>query len=251
MHVAGEIDPHRDMSIVETELLLADLNTVGRCRQRMEKREKTGDRSVRKELDFLARLEGLINDGQWLYGKEFSFEEQVLLQEYQLLSAKPVFLVANVSEGMGEDDPRVRSIIEAGETRGIRTVVLAGQMEAELGALSEQERQEFYQELGLQESGLQRIMAVAHEMLDLITFFTAGEEEARAWIIKRHTKAQDAAGKIHSDMKRGFIRAEVFAYDDLIASGNLAVVREKGLFRLEGREYIVQEGDIMYFRFNV
>jgi len=130
-------------------------------------------------------------------------------------------------------------------------MLLSGQIEAELATLSEQERAEFFQELGLQESGLQRLIAMAHESLGLITFFTAGEEESRAWTIKRDTMAQEAAGKIHSDMQRGFIRAEVFAYTDLIDCGSPAAVREKGLFRLEGREYIVQEGDIMYFRFNV
>lgn len=251
MHVAGEIDPHRDISIIESELILADLTTLERRRQRIEKRLKTGERSLQKEQELLTRVEALLNQGQWLYGQDFSPDEQLLLNEYQLLSAKPVFFVANVAEGMGADDPLVSPIFEAARQRKTKAIVLAGHIEAELAMLSDQERAEFFQELGLQESGLQRLLSAAHEMLGLITFFTAGEEEARAWTIKRHTVAQEAAGKIHSDMQRGFIRAEVFAYADLIDCGTPAAVREKGLFRLEGREYIVQEGDVMYFRFNV
>ena len=251
VHVGGDINPVRDISVIETELMLADLTTLERRHQRLEKRIKTGESSVKKELDFIVRLEELINDNRWLYQETFSVDEQTILKEYQLLSAKPVFLIANVSEEMGWEDPIVRSVIEAGEMRGARTIVLAGKIESELAALSEQERAEFYQELGLQESGLQRLLAAAHDMLGLITFFTAGEEESRAWTIKSHTMAQDAAGKIHSDMQRGFIRAEVFSYANLMECGGPVAVRERGFFRLEGREYVVQEGDIMYFRFNV
>ena len=251
MHVAGDIDPQRDISMIESELMLADLTTLERRRERIQKRVKTGERSLQKELDLLMKVEALLNEGQWLYGKAFSSEEQLFLNDFQLLSAKPVFFVANVAEGMGVDDPLVKPVIEAAQQRKTKAIILPGQMEAELATLSEQERAEFFQELGLQESGLQRLIANAHEILGLITFFTAGEEESRAWTIKKETKAQEAAGKIHSDMQRGFIRAEVFAYSDLIDCGSPAAVREKGLFRLEGRDYIVKEGDIMYFRFNV
>ena len=196
-------------------------------------------------------MEGLLNEGHWLYGQEFSSDELLLLKEFQLLSAKPVFFVANVAEEVGVDDPLVTPVIDAAKQRNTKAIVLSGQIESELAALSEQERAEFFQELGLQESGLQRLLVAAHEMLGLITFFTAGEEESRAWTIKEHTMAQEAAGKIHSDMQRGFIRAEVFAYTDLIDCGSPAALREKGLFRLEGREYLVKDGDVMYFRFNV
>lgn len=251
MHVAGEVDPLRDISIIESELLLADLTTLERRRQRMEKRLKTGDRSIRQEQELLNRVDALLNKGQWLYGQEFSSDEQFLLKEYQLLSVKPVFFVANVAEGVGAEDPLAASVIEAAKQRNTKAIVLAGKIESELATLSEQERAEFFRELGLKESGLQRLLGAAHEMLGLMTFFTAGEEESRAWTIKKHTVAQEAAGKIHSDMQRGFIRAEVFAYSDLIECGSPAALREKGLFRLEGREYEVQEGDVMYFRFNV
>ena len=251
MHVAGEIDPLRDISIIESELMLADLTTLERRRQRIEKRIKTGESSLQKERELVDRVESLLNKGQWLFGQEFSPDEQCLLTDYQLLSTKPVFFVANVSEGVGADDPLVAPVIEAATQRNTKAILLAGQIESELASISEEERAEFFQELGLKESGLQRLLLAAHEMLGLITFFTAGEEESRAWTIKEHTNAQEAAGKIHSDMQRGFIRAEVFAYTDLIDCGSPTALREKGLFRLEGREYVVKDGDIMYFRFNV
>ena len=231
--------------------MLADLTTLERRRQRIEKRIKTGESSLQKERELVDRVESLLNKGQWLYGQEFSPDEQSLLTDYQLLSTKPVFFVANVSEGVGADDPLVAPVIEAAKQRNTKAILLAGQIESELASISEEERAEFFQELGLKESGLQRLLLAAHEMLGLITFFTAGEEESRAWTIKEHTNAQEAAGKIHSDMQRGFIRAEVFAYTDLLDCGSPTALREKGLFRLEGREYVVKDGDIMYFRFNV
>jgi ribosome-binding ATPase YchF (GTP1/OBG family) len=149
------------------------------------------------------------------------------------------------------DEPLVTSIRERAEKRGAKVVVICGQLEAELSVLKEEERHEYLKELGLKESGLVRLTAAAYELLSLITFFTAGEEESRAWPLRKGTRAATAAGKIHSDMERGFIRAEVFAYDDLIAYGTPAGVREKGLFRLEGRDYVIQDGDVVYFRFNV
>lgn len=251
VHVGGGVDPLRDIEVIETELMLADLETLERRRQRQEKRIKTGDGAAQKELSFIQRLEELLNQGTWLHEDLFSVDEQTLLKEYQLLSAKPALYVANVSEGSGPDDALVQAVTEVAVRRKARVVTISGQIEAELAALSEDERTAFFTELGLKESGLQRLMAAAHELLGLITFFTAGEEESRAWTIQEGTSAQDAAGKIHSDMQRGFIRAEVFAYSDLVSCGTLAGLREKGLFRLEGRDYVVKDGDVMYFRFNV
>ncbi len=251
MHVIGELDPLRDIAVIESELILADLGTLERRKQRLEKQMKTGTKSAQEELAFIGKLEDLLGENVWLYGQTFSPEENQKLQDYQLLSVKPVFYVANVLEGVSADDPLVKLVMAHGDQRGAKTIILSGQIEAELAALSENERMEFFREMGLQESGLQRLLAQAHEVLGLITFFTAGEEESRAWTIRNGTQAQVAAGKIHSDIQRGFIRAEVFTYDDLIRCGNPASVREEGLFRLEGREYIVQEGDVVYFRFNV
>lgn len=250
VHVLGDVDPARDIAIIENELILADLGTIERRRERLEKRLRTGDSAVKKELEFVVKLEEWLTEGVWLSDR-VSDEEQKRLKDYQLLTAKPVVFVANVAEGVDRDAPVVQSMLKVAQERHAPVIVLAGKTEAELATLPEEERAEFFQALGLKESGLQRLMTVVNEMLGLITFFTAGEEEARAWTIKRNTTAQEAAGKIHSDMQRGFIRAEVFAYDDLVACGTPAAVREKGLFRLEGRDYIVQDGDVMYFRFNV
>ena len=171
--------------------------------------------------------------------------------ECQLLSSKPLLFIANASEGVGCEDPMVQEVERQAEQRRVPVIILSGQLEAELAVLPEQERGSYLLELGLQESGLVRLARAAYDLLSLITFFTAGQEEARAWPLRKGTGAQAAAGKIHSDMARGFIRAEVYTYTDLLNCGSVLGVREKGLFRLEGREYIIQEGDIVYFRFNV
>jgi GTP-binding protein YchF len=251
VHVGGGVNPLKDIETIETELMLADLETLDRRRQRLEKRVKSGETKAGKEMAFVQRLTELLNKGQWLRGQPFSGEEHAMLQELQLLTAKPVLFVANVSEGTGGDDPQVQSVRESAEKKAARMVTICGQLEAELSTLPADERQTYLQELGLKESGLVRLTAAAYDLLKLITFFTAGEEESRAWPIREGTKAPAAAGKIHSDMERGFIRAEVYAYNDLMACGTPAVVREKGLFRLEGKEYVIKDGDVVYFRFNV
>lgn len=251
VHVGGGVDPVKDIETIDTELMLADLETLDRRRQRLEKRVKSGDAQASKELAVVQKLTDLLNKGQWLGGQVFTPDEQAMLNECQLLSAKPVLFVANVTEGSGEDDPLVRAVRELAAKRGARTVIICGQLEAELSTLPEEDRAAFLKDMGLQESGLVRLTKVAYELLSLITFFTAGEEESRAWPIPKGLKAPQAAGKIHSDMERGFIRAEVFHYDDLIACGTPAAIREKGLFRLEGKDYVIKDGDVVYFRFNV
>ena len=251
VHIAGEVNPLRDIETVETELILADLETLERRISRVEKRAKSGEERAAREMAVLNKLTDLLNRGQWLSGQTFSDEERALVNEYQLLSAKPVLMVANALEQAGQEDPQVRAVFEAAEKRGIPALVLYGQLEAELATLSKEDRQEYMGELGLTESGLVRLTRAAYELLSLITFFTAGEEEARAWPLRKGSKAQTAAGKIHSDMERGFIRAEVIPYEPLIAAGSPLAVREKGLMRLEGREYGIQEADVVFFRFNV
>ncbi|MEW6543534.1 MAG: redox-regulated ATPase YchF [Nitrospirota bacterium] len=251
VHVSGGVNPLRDIEAIETELMLADLETLDRRKQRVEKKAKSGDAPAGKELVFLQKLIELLNKGEWLGGQTFSAEERVILNECQLLSAKPVLFVANVAEKTQEHDPLVQVVREQAGKKGARLVTICGQLEAELSTLPESEREEYLKGLGLEESGLVRLTREAYRLLSLITFFTAGETESRAWPIREGTKAAQAAGKIHSDMERGFIRAEVYHYDDLIACGSEAKVKEKGLFRLEGRDYVVKEGDIVYFRFNV
>src|SRR5579884_2409880 len=251
VHVGGGVDPIKDIDTIETELMLADLETLERRRQRLEKRVRAGEAQAAKELAFVGKLSDLLNKGEWLKGQPFSPDEQAWLTEGQLLCAKPVLFVANISEGMSIDDPLVRSVRQLAEKKGAKIVVICGQFEAELSALPEHERQAYLDELGLAESGLVRLTKTAYELLGLVTFFTAGEEESRAWPIRQGTKAPAAAGKIHSDMERGFIRAEVYTYHDLMTYGTVTAVREKGLYRLEGKEYVIKDGDIVYFRFNV
>jgi ribosome-binding ATPase len=220
VHVSGSVNPLRDIGVIETELMLADVETLDRRKQKTEKKVRAGDKKAALELEFLSRLMGLLDKGEWLGNLSYSPEERQILNECQLLSAKPVLFVANVSEGPQADAAMVQTVRDFAGKRGARVVTICGQLEAELSSLPESER-------------------------------AAGETESRAWPIPRGTKAPQAAGKIHSDMERGFIRAEVYHYDDLLACGTEAKVKEKGLFRLEGKDYVIKEADIVYFRFNV
>jgi len=251
VHVSGSVNHLRDISVIETELMLADLETLDRRKQKTEKKVRAGDKKAGFEVEFLTRLMALLDKGQWLGNLSYTPEERLLLNECQLLAAKPVLFVANVSENQSADAMMVNTVRDFAEKRSARVVTICGQLEAELSTLPDEERADFLREMGLTESGLVRLTREAYALLDLITFFTAGETESRAWPIPKETKAPQAAGKIHSDMERGFIRAEVYHYDDLLACGSEAKVKEKGLFRLEGKDYLIKEADVVYFRFNV
>ena len=251
VHVSGSVNPLRDISVIETELMLADLETLDRRKQKTDKKVRAGDKKAAFEVEFLTRLMALLDKGQWLGNLSYTPEERLLLNECQLLAAKPVLFVANVSENQSADAMMVNTVRDFAEKRSARVVTICGQLEAELSTLPDEERADFLREMGLTESGLVRLTREAYALLDLITFFTAGETESRAWPIPKETKAPQAAGKIHSDMERGFIRAEVYHYDDLLACGSEAKVKEKGLFRLEGKDYLIKEADVVYFRFNV
>jgi GTP-binding protein YchF len=251
VHVNGSVNPIRDVGVIETELLLSDLETLDRRKQKTEKKVRAGDKKAAFEVEFVGKLMGLLDKGEWLGNLSYTPEERVLLNEFQLLAAKPVLFVANVSEDKDADETMVQTVRDFAAKRGARVVTICGQFEAELSSLPESERADFLKEMDLTESGLVRLTREAYALLNLITFFTAGETESRAWPIPEGTKAPQAAGKIHSDMERGFIRAEVYHYDDLLACGSEAKVKEKGLFRLEGKDYILKEADIVYFRFNV
>jgi ribosome-binding ATPase len=250
MHVIGAVDPERDLGLVETELMLSDLESLERRRDRLQKKVRAGEPAAGREMPFLLALIEQLGKGEWIGLKTYSPAEQVWLREYQLLTAKPVVFVANIGEDQ-ETDPVVTVVERLAHSRGARFVKLSGRIEAEVAALEPEERSEYFRELGMGEAGLVRLIRSAYELLQLITFFTAGETESRAWTIRTGTKAAQAAGKIHSDMERGFIRAEVYHYEDLIAYGDEAGVKEQGLFRLEGRDYEVRDGDVMFFRFNV
>ena len=251
VHVSGSVNPLRDIGVIETELMLADLETLDRRKQKTEKKVRAGDKKAAFEVEFLTRLMALLDKGQWLGNLSYTPEERLILNECQLLASKPVLFVANVSENQNADAMMVNTVRDFAEKRAARVVTICGQLEAELSTLPDEERADFLREMGLTESGLVRLTREAYALLDLITFFTAGETESRAWPIPKETKAPQAAGKIHSDMERGFIRAEVYHYDDLLACGSEAKVKEKGLFRLEGKDYIIKEADVVYFRFNV
>ncbi|MBI1824690.1 MAG: redox-regulated ATPase YchF [Nitrospirae bacterium] len=250
VHVHGEVNPIHDIEIIETELALADLEALLKRIDRAEKKKKTGDKSAVREMEFLQRLKGILEAGERM--PDLSAEEKVWLREYNLLTAKPVLYLANVSEKDIRTGNRwLEQVKEIAAKKKTDFVVVSGAIEAEIATLTLEEKKEYLAELGLEESGLARLIRKAYHILSLITFFTAGKDECRAWTILNGTRAPQAAGQIHSDIEKGFIRAEVFRYEDLILNKTEAAIKEKGLLRLEGKEYIVQDGDVIYFRFNV
>lgn len=252
VHVSGTVDPTRDIEIIETELILADLETVERRLEAGEKKVKSGDPKAAAEQAFTQRLQALLAKGEPIRGKPYTSEETRWLHELHLLTDKPVLYVANVAESeLSMETIHLRRVREIAQREEARVIVVSGKVEEELIALPKEERAEFLKELGLAESGLDHLIREGYQLLGLVTFFTAGEPEARAWTVSRGTKAPQAAGKIHSDIEKGFIRAEVMSYADLIACGTAAAVRERGLLRVEGRDYTIQDGDVLYFRFQV
>lgn len=252
IHVAGQVDPKADIEVIETELILADIESLERRAFKTEKSAKAGDKKAAEELEFIKRLSISLGKGEPLRRMALSEQEAQWLKGYNLLSAKPVLYVANVSEDMiGKPNPLVDIVRAVAESEGAKVVEISGKVEGEISQLSKEERKEYLEGMGFAESGLDRMIRAGYELLGLITFFTAGEKEVRAWTVTKGTKAPQAAGKIHSDFEKGFIRAEVFHFDDLIRLGNEKAVKEAGLLRSEGKEYVVRDGDIMLFRFNV
>jgi len=249
-HIEGSIDPIRDIETIKLELSLADLEIINRRHEKVERFIKTGDPKYKAEADSLRELEDIINRGELLRSLELNDEQERLLQDIPLLTVKPFIYVANLGED-DSDSPYLAEIENYASQEGSVCVPLYAKLEAELSELEEDEIGEFLKELGIEEASLERLIRVGYEQLDLITFYTTGDKEVRARTLKRGTKAPQAAGKVHSDMERGFIRAEVISYDDLVKTGSLVAAREKGLMRLEGHNYVVQDGDIIYFRFNV
>ncbi|SDJ99522.1 redox-regulated ATPase YchF [Natronincola ferrireducens] len=253
-HVDGDVNPLRDIETINLELIFSDLEMVERRVQKTEKLVK-GDKSLLPELSLLKRLQAALEEGLSARSLEYTEEEQELLKTFGLLSMKPIIYVANVAEDEvadeGVNNPHVQRLREFAKTEDAEVVVICAKIEAEIAELDEEEKEIFLEELGLQQSGLDRLVQASYSLLGLISYLTAGPKEVRAWTIKRGTKAPQAAGKIHTDFERGFIRAEVVAYNDLVNCGTHAAAKEKGLVRLEGKEYIVQDGDVILFRFNV
>ncbi len=252
VHVSGGVEPIRDIEIIQTELALADLDTVEKRLQRSEKLAKSGDQKQRDEVELYLRVKKALESATPLRTLAFNEEERLLLRDLHLLSAKPVLYVANVAESdLAGAHPFVAQVRELAAREGARVVTICGRIEAEIAELAGEEKQAFLAEMGLKESGLAQLIRSGYELLGLITYFTAGVKEVRAWTIPAGAKAPQAAGVIHTDFEKGFIRAEVIAYADYLAAGGEAGAKAKGLMRLEGKEYVVQDGDVMHFRFNV
>jgi len=253
VHVSGNIDPLRDREIINTELMLADMDTVARRIDRTSGRARTGDKASQLQMVTLEKLAKLLDAGQPARLLAVDENNRALLHELCLLSAKPVLYVANVTEkDILTGNPwveQLRQVVTAEE--GAPVVMISGAIEEELSGMAPDERQEFLADMGMEESGLNRLVRAGYRLLRLVNYFTVGVQETRAWTIPEGTAAPQAAGVIHSDFEKGFIRAEVIAYDDYIACGTEAAAKEKGVWRLEGKEYIVKDGDCMNFRFNV
>jgi ribosome-binding ATPase len=253
VHVDGGVDPLRDLEVINTELILADMETVERRMAKSRNQAKSGDKRLLAEVAFLERVLAVLDQGQAArtVAGENEQQEQVL-RELCLLTAKPVLYVANVDEAdLASGNDHVRKVEQVAVQEGASVVTIAGAIEQELSQLSPEEQQEFLQDMGMEEPGLHRLIRAGYALLQLITFFTVGEKETRAWTISQGTTAPGAAGKIHTDFERGFIRAEVIAYDDYVRCGSEQGAREKGLLRSEGKEYVVKDGDCILFRFNV
>lgn len=253
VHVDGSVDPLRDREVIATELIIADIETVEKRLQKTRNQAKSGDKKLIAQVAFLEKVRDILDSGQPARVIEYDDDAQKnLLRELCLLTDKPVLYVANVHENdLIEGNRYVDMLKKEAEDEEASVVIIAGSIEQELSLLSKEEQKEFLSEMGLQEPGLNRLIRAGYKLLDLITFFTVGEKETKAWTIKRGTTAPGAAGKIHSDFERGFIRAEVITYDDYIRCGSETKAKEKGLMRSEGKEYIVKDGDCILFRFNV
>lgn len=254
VHVDGSINPLRDIETINLELIFSDIEMVDRRIDRALKAAK-GDKKYLAEADFLKRLKAHLEEGKSARGFDFTDEERELIKSTPLLSAKPVIYAANLSEddfaNNIETNENYQQVRRLAEEEHSAVLPICAQTEAEIAEMNEDDKKMFLAELGLEVSGLNRIIKEGYSLLGLISYLTAGKPEVRAWTIKKGTKAPQAAGKIHTDFEKGFIRAEVISFDDLMACGSMPAAKEKGLVRLEGREYVMQDGDIVLFRFNV
>jgi GTP-binding protein YchF len=251
VHVAGRVNPRADIETINTELALADLETVERAYQRAANQAKAGDKDQIRLRDLLARVRAALDAGRPVRALALEEEERRLLKPLCLLTDKPVLYIANVSEDGFRDNPHLAEVERIAREEGAEVVPVSAAIEAELAGLSDEEKKAFLADMGLEEPGLHRVIRAGYRLLGLITFFTAGPKEVRAWTVRRGARAPEAAGVIHSDFERGFIRAEVIAFEDYVRYGGEQGAREAGKLRLEGKDYVVQDGDVVHFRFNV
>jgi hypothetical protein len=254
IHVEGSVSPSRDIETIQIELALADLATVERRRERAQKAAKGGDKAAKAEIDLSDKLLPVLSEGRPARAAALSDDERALLRTFFLLTSKPTIYAANVDEATlaaADENSHVRAVREIAASEAAECVVISAQIEAELVELPAGERLDYLQSLGVESSGVDLMIRSVYRLLGLMSFLTAGEKEVRAWTIPQGTRAPQAAGTIHSDIERGFIRAEVVSYDDLTRAGSYAAAREQGLLRLEGKDYVMREGDVVHFRFNV
>ncbi|MEQ8661682.1 MAG: redox-regulated ATPase YchF [Gammaproteobacteria bacterium] len=250
-HVAGRVDPISDIEVIDTELALADLETCTRGLERAEKQAKSGDKEQRQRVESYRVVLAALEAGTPVRALELDDHARALVREIALLTAKPVLFVANVDEGSLEGNVHSAAVVEYAAANGAECVVLCAAIEAEIATLASEERSEFLADLGLAEAGLDRVIRAGYRLLGLQSFFTAGPKECRAWTVRQGAHAPQAAAVIHTDFERGFIRAEVIGYDDFIACGGETRARETGKLRVEGKDYVVADGDVVHFRFNV
>ena len=253
IHVDGNVNPLRDIETINLELIFADMETL---EKRLDKAKKNlkADKKYQAEIDLIEKIKANLEKGIPARAIDYSEDEQEIVKDMFLLTSKPIIYIANISEEQisnAENEPMVKEVKEYAQKENAEVIPLCVKIEEELSGLDEQDKKEMLEALGLEESGLDKLIKKSYDLLGLMSFLTAGEPEVRAWTIKKGTKAPKAAGKIHSDIERGFIKAEIVSYDDLIREGSMIVAKEKGLVRQEGKDYIMQDGDIVLFKFNV
>lgn len=254
VHVEGSVNPVRDIETIQIELALADLGSVEKRKEKAARSAKSGDKDAKREIEIIEKIQPVLEEGRPVRAAALTDDEREIVRKWFLLTTKPTIYAANVDEATLADpssNPHVRKVMEHAQAENADVVPICAKLESELVALDAAERAEYLKDLGLSSSGVDELIKAAYHMLGLMSFLTAGEKEVRAWTIPIGTKAPQAAGEIHTDIERGFIRAEIVSYDDLVACGSMNAAKEKGLVRLEGKEYVMQEGDIVNFRFNV
>ncbi|NLK95854.1 MAG: redox-regulated ATPase YchF [Clostridiales bacterium] len=255
VHVEGSVDPIRDIETINLELIFSDLEVLERRMEKSVKLARSGDKNAKAEYALMEKLKAHLEENKPARTLEVNEEEEALIKSFFLITSKPVLYACNVSEddvmSGGEDNKYVAQVREYAKNENSGVMVVCARLEEELSSLDDEEKKEMLAEYGLEESGLDKLIQASYKLLGLMSFLTAGVQEVRAWTIKEGTKAPQAAGKIHSDIERGFIRAEIVSYDDLVQCGSEAKAKEKGVFRLEGKDYVMKDGDVVNFRFNV